>query len=266
MTEGERPIEAKDVFGDTCVLFNYAVNRRENARILFEDRAQVEKVASPRIKREFESVANRQQDIHRELLKFTTSGLLEEYEPEEIGSQKNDLKYAVELYSDLTALDDKVEVVRRLNELVNRLEKAKDELFGKDGHVTIVEVNGLDARLKGLLSGVVSNEADVRVLCDAVGWRRDGGSGTFLSEDAEDILGKRNEQTRANPGPGEEMDGEGTDRLSDSFEDFFAIEEMSLPERINEQIARRYDSESTLTILSVRAFLNQSAPLEEASE
>jgi len=58
---------------------------------------------------------------------------------------------------------DDVEAVRRLNELINRLEKAKDELFEEDGTLTVLSLDGVDAQLVGLLRGVVENEADIRV-------------------------------------------------------------------------------------------------------
>lgn len=262
MTEGASSLRVDDVFGDTCVLFDYSVERRADARRLFEERVHVEKVVSPRVKREFESVASRQQDIHRELLDHATSNRLEEYEPETLGGQKNATRYAIELYSELLDLGDEVEVVRRLNELVNQLEKARDELFGTEGLVTVVKVDGVDARLSGLLSSVVSNDADVRVLSDAVAWRRDGGSGTFLSEDADDILGDEDSQSEKVSDHVETSNEETEGGLSDSFEDFFAEEEKSVPEQINEQIARRYDSESTLTILSIGGYLERATRLE----
>lgn len=264
MTESGPDSADSDVFGDTCVLFDYAVEGRDAARRLFEDRDDVEKVVSPRIRREFESVSGRHQDIHREFLEFATSEGIEAYDPKEVGSQSNDLRYAIDLYSELAALDDTVEVVRRLNELVNRLEKAEEELFGPDGRVRVIDVDGLDPQLKGHLSGVVSNDADVRVLCDAVAWRRNGGSGVFLSEDTEDILGAGEAQRDDDP----EDDGSTSESedggLPNSFEDFLAAdEEKSKPERINEQISLRYDQSATLRILSVRDYLDMTVRVDD---
>lgn len=257
MTEDESNTPVSDVFGDTCVLFNYAVECQEPARRLFKERSNIEKVVSPRIKREFESVSGRQQDIHRELLKFATSGEIGEYDPEVVGSHSNDLRYVIDLYSELVELDDTVEVVRRLNELVNRLEKAEEELFGQDGLVLVINVDGLDAQLKGLLSGVVDNNADVRILCDAVAWRRNGGSGTFLSEDTEDILGKGDVQP-SDESVDEDDLSESGEGLPDSFEDFLSEgKKKPLPERINEKITIRYDSSASLRIMSVSEFLNK---------
>ncbi|NUC73014.1 hypothetical protein HTZ84_11945 [Haloterrigena sp. SYSU A558-1] len=241
--------DVEDVFTDTCVLFAYAVEGEADARKLFED-TTFDKVASERIKREFVSVADRHQDIHRELLEFAATDDLNEYEPTDL-HQKNDVRYVIDLYSDLTDMDD-VEVVRRLNELINRLEKARDELFETDGALTILALDGVDAQLVSLLRGVVENEDDIRVLCDAAAWSRNGGSGTFLTEDTEDLLG--NDEDAGNAVEGGETDECG-DGLPDSFADFLGSENKSVPERINDQIVSRYDTDSALQILSIEDFL-----------
>lgn len=239
----------EDVFTDTCVLFAYAVEGETEARKLFEDSTS-DKVASERIKREFVSVADRHQDIHRELLGFAATDDLDEYEPADL-HQKNDVRYVIDLYSDLTEMDD-VEAVRRLNELINRLEKARSELFEDDGVLTVLALDGVDAQLVGLLRGVVENEADIRVLCDAAAWSRNGGSGTFLTEDTEDLLGSDEDTGRAVESSDADESG---DDLPDSFADFLGSEEKSVPERINDQIVSRYDADSALQILSIEDFL-----------
>ncbi|QIB78080.1 hypothetical protein G3A49_07995 [Haloferax volcanii] len=242
--------DVEDVFTDTCVLFAYAVEGEKGARVLFEE-STFDKVASERIKREFVSVADRHQDIHRELLEFAATDDLDEYEPTDL-HQKNDVRYVIDLYSDLSEMDD-VEVVRRLNELINRLEKARDELFETDEVLTVLALDGVDAQLVGQLRGVVENEADIRVLCDAAAWSRNGGSGTFLTEDTEDLLGS-DEGTRSAVKGGEA--DESGDGLSDSFADFLGSENKSVPERINDQIVSRYDNDSALQILSIDDFLS----------
>lgn len=256
MTEDSPDGGVDDVFNDTCVLFDYAIDAREESRRLFDERTDVEKVVSPRIKREFESVSKRQQDIHRELLEFATSGELDDYEANSLKGQSNDLSYVIDLYSELLEFDDTVEVVRRLNELINRLEKVHEELFGSDELVTVLDIDGLDPQLKGLLSVVVSNDDDVRVLCDAVAWRRKGGSGTFLTEDTEDILGKDDGTESDDSSDGVESRASNQGGLPDSFEDFLSGgEEKPLPEQINEQITLRYDHSARLRIMSVSEFL-----------
>jgi len=249
MNESVPEGDVESVFTDTCVLFAYTVEAEADARKLFEDSPH-DKVASERIKREFVSVADRHQDIHRELLEFAATDDLDEYDPADL-HQKNDVRYVIDLYSDLVGMDD-VEVVRRLNELINRLEKARDELFETDGVLTILALNGVDAQLVGLLRGVVENEDDIRVLCDAAAWSRNGGSGTFLTEDTEDLLG-RDKDTGSAVESGE-VDESG-DGLPDSFADFLGSEEKSVPERINDQIVSRYDADSALQILSIEDFL-----------
>jgi hypothetical protein len=241
--------DVEDVFTDTCVLFAYAVEGETEARKFFEDSTS-DKVASERIEREFVSVADRHQDIHRELLEFAATNDLDKYEPADL-HQKNDVRYVIDLYSDLTEMDD-VEAVRRLNELINRLEKAKDELFEEDGTLTVLSLDGVDAQLVGLLRGVVENEADIRVLCDAAAWSRNGGSGTFLTEDNEDLLGSDGDTGSAVERGDADESGDG---IPDSFADFLGSDEKSVPERINDQIVSRYDSDAALQILSIDDFL-----------
>jgi len=147
---------------------------------------------------------------------------------------------------------DDVEAVRRLNELINRLEKAKDELFEEDGTLTVLSLDGVDAQLVGLLRGVVENEADIRVLCDAAAWSRNGGSGTFLTEDNEDLLGSDGDTGSAVERGDADESGDG---IPDSFADFLGSDEKSVPERINDQIVSRYDSDAALQILSIDDFL-----------
>ena len=252
MNESAPEGDVEGVFTDTCVLFAYAVEREVDARKLFEDSPH-DKVASERIKREFVSVADRHQDIHRELMEFAATDDLDEYEPTDL-HQKNDVRYVIDLYSDLIDMKD-VEVVRRLNELINRLEKARDELFETDGALTVLAIDGVDARLVGLLRGVVENEDDIRVLCDAAAWSRNGGSSTFLTEDTEDLLGRDEDTGRTvERGKADESDG-----LPDSFADFLGSEEKPVPERINDQIVSRYDADSALQILSIEDFLTVEA-------
>jgi hypothetical protein len=239
----------EDVFTDTCVLFAYAVEGETDARKIFED-STLERVTSERIEREFVSVADRHQDIHRELLEFASEGDLEEYEPSDL-DQKNDVRYVIDLYSDLTDMET-VEVVRRLNELINRLEKAKQELFKSDGYLTVLSVDGVDAQLVGLLRGIVENDADIRVLCDAAIWSRNGGSGKFLTEDTEDLLGS---DENSGSTEDDEMSDDSSEGLPDSFADFLGSESKSVPERINDQIVNRYDDEAALEILSLNEFL-----------
>lgn len=241
--------DVEDAFTDTCVLFAYAVEGEADAKKLFED-TTLDKIASERIRREFVSVADRHQDIHRELLEFAATDDLDEYEPTDL-DQKNDVRYVINLYSDLTEMDD-IKVVRRLNELINRLEKARDELFETDGVLTVLAYDGIDAQLVGLLRGVVENEADIRVLCDAAAWSRNGGSGTFLTEDTEDLLGRDKDTGSAVESGEADKSGDG---LPDSFADFLGTEEKSIPKRINDQIVSRYDSDSALQILSIEDFL-----------
>ncbi|WP_042662326.1 hypothetical protein [Haloferax sp. ATB1] len=83
-------------------------------------------------------------------------------------------------------------------------------------------------------------------------WSRNGGSGTFLTEDTEDLLGSDEDTGSTLKGGNADESGDG---LSDSFADFLGSEDKSVPERINDQIVSRYDTDSALQILSIDDFL-----------
>ncbi|WP_276302676.1 hypothetical protein [Halorussus lipolyticus] len=70
-----------------------------------------------------------------------------------------------------------------MNELINRLEKAKDEIFETVGVFIVLALNGVNAQLVGQLRGVVKNKDDIRILCNVATWSQNAGPGTFLTED-----------------------------------------------------------------------------------
>lgn len=238
-----------DAFTDTSVLFNFALDVRQQRadELLVEHTCSV--VAGDTVKREFEGVMSRRQQIHTQLLPYIKRGEVANFEPENPDSfTPNDWGYVREFRDTLSTLEP-AEAARRVQERNRQLKQGYRQLFEFDPPLVIIaQVSSRDARLLGHLSGIIENDADARILCDAVEWGRDGGSGIFLTSDAGDMLAEGNS---------EEDDTGESNVLPDSFEGFLSGDSRSAPERINDAIERRYNASCRLDIHSVDSFLEE---------
>lgn len=184
-------VDTSAAFLDTCVLLNYTLDGAETAERLFENYIDVKKVTSEKGQEEFNNVSNRRREVVDQLKDAIKSGdSLAEIDVTNFGwLSSNDEGYFGELLSEL---DDygREEIIERLNEELNVLDSGKVTLFTRpDNLVTVVSIEKTDqwCDLHGWLDDPVDNENDQNLLCDATVWHRDGGSGTFVSEDASDI-------------------------------------------------------------------------------
>ncbi|MDQ2052907.1 hypothetical protein RBH26_20915 [Natronolimnohabitans sp. A-GB9] len=238
-----------EAFTDTSVLFNFALDVRQQRADELLRHHECSIVASDTVKREFEKVMERRQQIHTQLLPYIKRDEIGEFEPdnsEELTS--NDWGYIRNFQSTLTELGP-AEAARRVQERNRQLKQGYRELFELDTpHVILVQIPSRDASLLGSLSGVIENDADARILCDAVEWVRDSGSGIFITSDVDDMLSDSDTTEEAS----EENGG-----LSDSFEGFLSGDSRPAPERINDAIKQRYDESCCLDIHSIDTFLDQ---------
>lgn len=238
-----------EVFTDTSVLFNYAldVDKQRADELLLERQCRV--ISSKAVRQEFERVMERRQAIHTQLLPYIKNEKVGEFKPKNSESlSNNDWGYVREFCRALSNVEP-AEAARRVQERNRQLKQAYRQIFEiKDSLVVIEQMPPRDASLLGNLSGVVHNDDDVRILCDAVEWCRNGGTGIFLTSDKDDML------------PGEDRvdtGAEKSDTLSDSFADFLSGDLRSTPEKINEAIQRRYSCSCCLEIHSTNSFLNK---------
>jgi len=247
-------VDCSEIFADTSVLFNFAIDDNpKGAKELFEEH-DCGKIVSQQVKEEFDGVRENREKIHRFLLEYASKDEVEEFRLSDIdGLSPNDRSYARELRDELVAMDE-VEAVSRLREKRRNLDTAARELFEEGLIDEVLEGCSRDTQLKGYLGAVMENEADVRIVCDAVYWHRKmDGSGTFLASDKDDILGEESSE--------EDDATSDVDKIEDSEDEipFEALleDDRSMREKINEQIEQRYDSESTLDILSIHEFLDE---------
>lgn len=248
------PTDCSEVFADTSVLFNFALDGNpKGAKELFREH-DCRKVVSQQVKEEFDGVRENREKIHRSLLEYASKDKVKEFRLSDIdGLSSNDRGYARELRDELLAMD-KGEAVRRLREKRRKLDTAARELFEEGLVDEVLKGCSRDTQLKGYLGAVMENKADVRIVCDAVYWHREmDGSGTFLASDKDDILGEDLSE--------EDDHTSGVDKIEDSDDEisFEALleDDRSMREKINEQIEQRYDSKSTLDILSIHEFLDK---------
>ncbi|WP_363463670.1 hypothetical protein [Halogeometricum borinquense] len=247
--DGEHGDDQLEAFTDTSVLFNFALDVRQQRadELLVHHECTV--VASDTVRREFMGVMERRQRIHTQLLPYIKRDEIEEYEPANPESlSSNDWGYVSDFQDILSDLEP-TEAARRVQERNRQLKQGYRELFEFDSPLVVVaQVPARDARLLGNLSGIVQNDADARILCDAVEWGRDSGSGVFITSDAGDMLAEGDEN---------QNDSGEDEGLPDSFAGFLSGDSRSAPEKINDAIKRRYDEGCCLEIHSIDSFLDQ---------
>lgn len=243
MSSDTESVDTSEAFLDTCVLLNYTLDGVDTAIRLFEDHPSIEKVTSENGREEFQTVCDRRACVIAKLRDAIKEGRsLDQIDITEFGwLSPNDEGYFGELLAELDGSDSDT-IIERLNEEENILESGEITLFEQPDRlveVIAVEVTEEWEDLHHKLSFPVGNSNDQDLLCDATVWHRDGGSGTFISEDSSDI-------TEPDP-PGDA--GAVSDRAS-----LFDLPSGG-PEDINLQIALVYSNAAELDILSTSDFL-----------
>lgn len=204
-----------EAFLDTSVCFNYTFDDDGgHAKRLLPDHP-TDAIVSDSVKREFDSVKKRRENLCSEVLRYAKRDELESFEhanPERLS--ENDRAFVDRFVETLAPLDP-VQVVRRINEKLNQLQTGYDDLFRKpDPHLSILPPQSRDGALMGDLRTRVGNEADCRIICDAVEWCDAGRGDHFLTSDREDVLGPAEEGAESEDIPDTEGEGGG---LPDSF-------------------------------------------------
>ncbi|WP_435101134.1 hypothetical protein [Halarchaeum sp. P4] len=236
-------VDTSEAFLDTCVLLNYTLDGVDTAIKLFDDHTAVGKITSENARGEFQSVCDRRADVVEKLREAVREGRpLDEVDITEFGwLSPNDEGYFGSLLAELDGAAPET-VLERLNEEKNILEAGEITLFKQpEQRVEVIEVEetGKWKELHDKLSYPVGNSNDQDLLCDATVWHRDGGSGTFISEDSSDI-------TSPDP-PGDA--GTVSDRAS-----LFDLPSGG-PDDINFQISLVYSEAVELDILTTKEFL-----------
>jgi hypothetical protein len=176
------------VFCDTSVLLSYVLDQDGPGveRLLIEsDRP---KVISETVDREFHRVPDRREAVYRDFLRLVTAddeSVAEATVAERDYLRPNDAGFFRTLRDEITRAEDveaKLTTIREKQRIVDRrfgrLEQILNEVYPRSDDIALLLS----------LGSVVDNEDDCQVLCDAVAWSADGGSGAFTSLDRDDIV------------------------------------------------------------------------------
>lgn len=187
----------KEVFCDTCVLISYILDEQnEGARKLLLE-SEFGKVISEKVEEEFQRVPDRKDDIYYDFIQVITSDeddIAEQKADERDYLKHNDVGFFNQLRDEVQQGESQKEKMRILREK----QKVADRRYGR-----IQEIVGEPYPRNddiALLLGIgqeVSNEDDCQVVCDAVNWNLNGGSGRFATLDKKDLLSNKREINEA---------------------------------------------------------------------
>lgn len=177
-----------EVFCDTSVLLSYVLDQSGPGveRLLVEsDRP---KVIGETVDEEFHRVPERREAVYEDFLKLIAA------DDESVADatvatrdylKPNDRAFFRRLRDEVADADDiegKLTTIREKQKIVDRrfgqLEQIVHEVYPRSNDITLLLA----------LGRVVDNEDDCQVMCDAVAWSDDGGSGSFASLDEDDIV------------------------------------------------------------------------------
>lgn len=176
------------VFCDTSVLLSYVLDQSSPGveRLLIE--SDQPKVIGETVEREFHRVPERREAVYRDFLKIVTSddeSVADATVAERDYLEPNDAAFFRTLRDEVACADDvegKLTTIREKQKIVDRrfgqIEQILHEVYPRSDDIALLLS----------LGRVVDNEDDCQVLCDAVAWSADGGSGAFTSLDRDDIV------------------------------------------------------------------------------
>jgi|GEM_PF-5655920 len=180
-------------FSDTCILLDFVLKQDDGSAKELLKAHRAENVISRTVKREFENVKDRRQELVRSVLKEHKRGDLDDWEPpQSINLSRNDRMYCAELLSDLREMKSDRDVLKFLSEKERQLRQGKDKLLEEpDAIIDTVWSGDRSATLLGNLRGCVTNGNDRKVICDAADWADQNGTNTLVSSDEDDIISAR---------------------------------------------------------------------------
>lgn len=181
-----------EAFSDTSVLFNYTFEEDDGeAKELLCDH-DCENVVSSSVRSEYENVRDRRKSIVKSMLKTQGRGEFDEWEPpEHIDLRGHDLDYMIELMEDLHSMDS-TKLRKRLKTEERRIIRGWESLFESPGeYIDTVWQCDRDPTILANIGSTVSNESDCQILCEAVDWASNGGSGTMVAGDYDDMISNR---------------------------------------------------------------------------
>ena len=186
-------IDYSETTSDTSVLFNYTL-RQDNgeSKEILSDPSR-KNVVSKNVRDEYENAASNRRDALKSMSKAAGRGSLDGWEvPDSLDLSVQDEDWCLSLKSRLCDIGSDKQILTKLSQAVRMFNKGYQDLFeGPDRWISEVTPRSNNALLRGYLQRVVDDKGDVKIICDAGAWSKDGGSGTFLTADKNHMLSNR---------------------------------------------------------------------------
>lgn len=185
-------LDFAEAFSDTSVLFNYTFQQDNGEAEEFLCDHDCENVVSSSVRSEYQNVRDRRKSIVKSMLKAQGKGEFDEWEPpSHIDLGGHDLNYMIELMEELHSMDS-ARLRKRLKTEERRINRGWESLFESPGeYIDTVWQCDRDPTILANIRSTVNNENDCRILCEAVDWSSNGGSGTMVAGDYDDMISNR---------------------------------------------------------------------------
>lgn len=184
---GDDPVE---VFCDTNILINYLNQEWESQQgAQFVEADAILIVISEQVQTEIDRLVERRQNLYQDLVQFLLErdDRIEEFSTSEY-IQENDYRHLHQLQMELTS-EDPAEVLMRLREFSSKYSQRAAGLL--DEHVHEVVLTAAPFLFEMALDDVIPNSSDTAIVAGAADWTSQGGSGILLTNDASDIVDRR---------------------------------------------------------------------------
>lgn len=184
--------EIDDVFCDTSSLLSYILDQNAQGANKLVTEVGRPIVISESVKEELERVPDRREEIYLDFLEIILS---DDKNIEEAVVENRDYLHPNDTgYIDTLREEIENQPPEKRLTVLREKQKIIDRRYGQTMEIVehICEQNN-DLGLILRLGTVINNEDDCQVVADAVGWVRNGGSGSFVTLDREDLLSNAEE-------------------------------------------------------------------------
>lgn len=187
-------IDFSEGFSDTSVLFNYTFDQDDGEAKELLCGHDCDNIVSSSVREEYENVRDRRKSIVKSMLKAQGQGEFDDWEPPtHIDLGGHDLEYMISLMEELHSLDSN-KLRKRLKTEERRIIRGWETLFeSPDEYIDLVWQGNRDPTILANIRSIINHENDSQILCEAVDWAGNGGSGTVVAADHDDMISNREE-------------------------------------------------------------------------
>lgn len=183
--------DTDEVFLETSVLVEFAQEGESSDCHRLYRSHDGDTITSPYVKIEFERKKTNREHIVEYFQSKIGAGdhdFSEYHPPDDEHLSRSDVEYAVDLLSALAAADDIMKAQEELSLRRTRFRRAYDVLFVRDGGNLSVFPAEPSAWILRMLSGVIGNRDDGRIIAEAIDWADSEDRETVLTKDRRDFV------------------------------------------------------------------------------